>query len=1510
MILFPLFYRKYVLRRLMDLTTLHDISELKELPVGSMLHIFNDNFKMDKPIVFVPDVADNPMMNLEPIYKFVYHVSSPVSGVIPFKESFVLPSQGVTTTILNFKKANQKFMRPVMKVEMFPTVTRPNVQSLISYNSLYRARVFGLIRLFRRMNYVLTSVLNQVCSMPDRNHFIPIPVGNRTFARNDFMKSLIVHDRTSIRYSDDPWYIFMVHLMGFLNSTPTPSLFEKIPKEMLPKIFFILYTNRSFMILDLAKLKEFNGANNIIYLRFLNVMNKLAGTGFETPVAIVDDSNVKYDTMEDKTLPDVDTDTPFDTGEKKEESKYEEKPVVQQSLFPSSKPVEPPPPAPKIEETPKPVPPPPEPKKEEVKPKKEEKIDPPLPTSKPVEPVKPKPVVAPSVKVAPPKPVVQQTVPKKEPPPQVDDLPTLDIPVVEVDPKLLEIPPETQQNIAEFTKPITKEEQKKFNTDFVKEIDREAKIVIENNTELTDAQKKRVTAFSNNYKSIKVGTQTIEQILQSVPDDTVSTNKLDFLEDAVEDKSMLKSSVQTFEHDYIAKDIFKRDLISELVSFNKQGMFLQQLEVKDASDSLNKAETFVAKYKDIHQKDHTIRFTIPKVDERGYCYINGTLKTLKKQRVPNPIVKVSPTRVTLNSDYNKYLVERNTSVAHSFIYYVDKIIEKAAPNTVSVVMNSYDYRDIMLPYEYTTCARKYRNIVLKLDNDNYHLFFDYHNKQAYIDENVPTNATRLEALFSIEKDTNTTVFMVSKNGEAGFIRNNGEVLVYRLNDETLVEKTTIIDFLCDKLQVELTDFSEWVDFKLLNKSIPVIFALCYRYGLSHMLQYTKTKYTIYEKGTRLTNRKQSDIVVRFADKTMVIPRVPFVNSLLFAGLNMFSYKNVNMDELDSKDVYYDLIQSKKISVHNLKGIDNYFDLFVDPITKDVLNQMGEPTNAKDLLIRATQLLTTEDHKPAASSSNFRFRSYERINSAVYKVMSRAYATYKHKAIGASNKFSIADYEIKQLIMQDQLMENVDIINPINDIKYQCEFSHAGFGGRQSIDTFMVEDRQFPDDGVGIISEATVDSSKTAYAASTSMNPTIVNMRGMTVTKDKEQLEPAEILSVASLLAPCVTQDDGKRMNFVSIHLSHYLPTIKGHVSRVRTGYEKVVAHRTRPPFAYAAEEDGTIESIDNDAQVLVVKYKSGKSTAVKFGEEYTNNGGGGFYCTQNIAVNNFKAGDKVKRGDVIVYNDRFFTPDPFSKQVDWNIGVLTNVVLIDNDGTHEDGSVISEHVAEDLEFDPVHVRDIILTKGTNVHKYAAVGTKVLNTDPLLIFDQSAITDDMFGKLDEESVDLLTKLNRKTPRAKFSGKIVKIDIFYKCPATELSDSLKGLVGVVYKEKNKQHKAAAGTHNAEDFVPDLQIKYTDRLGMVDLDNDTVIIRFYIQQNMSMNAGDKIEFDSSLKSVATKISKPRWETEDGSVICDALFSSIGISNRIVASPIITGIANRILEKLQSDVVKMYFG
>ena len=1570
-LLFQRFYLNFAMRRISDIDKIHPLSALMELPRSCCLHLLNDNFLMNKPIVFTPE-SDNPFMLKNPHLKFMNHVTSPISGMIPYPEKFVLPPKGLIPTLMNYRRRNIRFIKPWE--DMFKLPGNVNSQMIISYHSLYRARIFGMLKGVRRFNFVFTSVLNQINKMAGLSkitaHIIPIPVGNTAYTKTQFILSYKKYDKASIKYPEDPWYLFCMNLVGHMH-TGTPSLFSRIPLNVQKNIYFLLYNNRDFVLVNLASIVEYNkGSKDVIMIRFLKMLESLTVGGQSVSYTDFGAVEPAIDISSDV---DVDGVSETDINRVEIPALTEEKDVVKvkQKVKPAEKLKG------KVTE-------------DEVveRPKADEQVEQPqrvkftstLPREhesvvnrfkrlftdtrvseifghektttekflttmnqalmqKIKEEEKPAglfpvPKSAPSLKTAMPiskKNASVTIVPDEEEPEDEDELmgelqeaeklpdivDHVDTTITKVQPKIV-LNGSLVTNSPAYTKSVKEEDKRKFDQSTTDDIDAKAMETIDQHTELTDAQYKHAIKVANAYKDVVLFNDesgkkvTIASLLNSSPDDTVSSSSLDFLKGQIPDESMLKSSVANFDKEYMDK-FFLRDLVMELTSFNKVGMFLKDLKIEDVSDSMNNTLEIKAKYEDINHKPHTIRFTIPKVDDRGYCYINGGLKVMKKQRITVPICKVSPTRVTLSSDYGKYLVERVTAVAHSFINYVDKIIS-AADGQIKVTFGTAALQPFIYPYEFTAIGKKYTSFVVSEDADARSKWYFFFNDSSKLTEYfLAQGFTQKQIKEAVGTANELKGYLVGmhdpKDPSYVYMKLDGSTVVHTSEGVTSPEGLSFIDLLCELCAVSINNLSEWTELKLLSKSIPTIFALCYRYGLSYMLNYTKCKYAIYNKRGKYP-RHQSDVIIKFQDKVLVIPRAPLCFSLLFAGLNSYDLTHYDLEEMDSKDVYYELLQSKRMSVHNLKSIDNFFDMFVDPITRDILFRMGEPTEAKDLLIRATALLTTEDCPPVSVCSNHRFRSYERINTAIYKTLSALYSTFRYKSIGSSSTFSIKDFEIAKMVVSDQLMENIEQINPINDIKYREEYGHGGTGGRQSVDTFMIDDRQWPEDGIGIIGESSVDNGKTGYVGNMSNNPSIDNIRGLTISKPIKDLEPSEILTCAALFGPGVIQDDSKRFSFLNIHLSHYVATQENSLPRVRTGYERVVAHRCKRPFAYTAEFDGVIESVDEDSHMVVVSYpKQHKKAAIEYGEVYTSNGGGGFYCTQRIVLNGFKKGDKVKRGDVIAYNDQFFKADPTSKQVDAVFGLLANVVMIDAATTVEDSDIISEDLAKKLSFNPVHPRDIVITKKTNVHKYAAVGTPVSNADPLMIYDQAELTDDMFGKLDDETAVLLGDVNRQTPKAKFSGKIVKIDAFYLGTTEGMSDSVRNLVNSINREKSKKHNLAKGTESEDQFYPNTNIQQSTRIGTVVLDDETVIIRFYVQQGMIAASGDKLELGTSLKSVCSTVDPHGWDTEDGTIHCDMLFSQLGQHKRLVNSPLLQGISNRCLEKVERDVLSMYF-
>ena len=381
---------------------------------------------------------------------------------------------------------------------------------------------------------------------------------------------------------------------------------------------------------------------------------------------------------------------------------------------------------------------------------------------------------------------------------------------------------------------------------------------------------------------------------------------------------------------------------------------------------------------------------------------------------------------------------------------------------------------------------------------------------------------------------------------------------------------------------------------------------------------------------------------------------------------------------------------------------------------------------------------------------------------------------------------------------------------------------------------------------------------------------------------------------------------GKRANFINIQMSQFTPTEHSEPSRVRTGFEKVMAHRTQPPFAYPAEQDGKILEVDAEAGLAKIQYSDGGLYVVTYGNEYSRNGGGGFYVEQRVVLNNFKTGDRFKRGDIIAYNRDFFTADVFSKQVIANLGHHINTVVIEGADTMEDSSAISKVGSKGLTSHPVQARILVITPETNIHSIATVGTKVEGKDPLMIFDESPIPSSM-ADADEDTMNALKKLNRSLPKAKYAGEVVKIESFYKDELTSMTPSLAKVIKTTSKSKKDIAEFAKGTEDTDMYIQPGKTTATKAKGVY-MDDDTVVLVFYIRQTLLMEGGDKDVFSSSLKSVASKVLSEDLAVEDGSVVVNAKLSGMTIHNRIVESPAIQGIGNRMMEEAERQLLEMW--
>lgn len=340
-------------------------------------------------------------------------------------------------------------------------------------------------------------------------------------------------------------------------------------------------------------------------------------------------------------------------------------------------------------------------------------------------------------------------------------------------------------------------------------------------------------------------------------------------------------------------------------------------------------------------------------------------------------------------------------------------------------------------------------------------------------------------------------------------------------------------------------------------------------------------------------------------------------------------------------------------------------------------------------------------------------------------------------------------------------------------------------------------------------------------------------------------------------------------------------------------------------MAAVAEQDGKVIDIDPHTRLATIEYQDGTNDVFKFGEEYSPFAS--MMATHDIKLN-VKLGQKVKKNDVITYNAGYFKVDPETNQLDMTIGILANVACLEMDITNEDSAEISQSMADKLTIHPTNIRTVILKTNSRIYDYKKLGDKVNITDTLVVFDEEAIEGSTMFDVSEETMNMMSELNRRTPKAKFSGEIVKLNAYSVAPISEMHPSLQKLFKECVAFKNARAKAVRGTLAEDEYVGFEQMKEGSKYLGITFDKDTVVVVYYIKESIPHDLGSKIVVANQLKATVAQISKHDPETESG-VPVDIIFSPGAIERRIVVSAIKYGILSRIMEKVEKDAVSMYF-
>lgn len=1021
---------------------------------------------------------------------------------------------------------------------------------------------------------------------------------------------------------------------------------------------------------------------------------------------------------------------------------------------------------------------------------------------------------------------------------------------------------------------------------------------------------KRNELLKEEHAKVKINNQgkTLDQILAEINEKKLDVDNINI---NTRNEQLKTSTLHDFEKSYNKKQM-EKDTLMIINSFSQNKdipMYIRDIKKENTSDSFNKKETWTITFEDERRQRHTIKIDVPIFVDDKFLYLNGSKKSLSKQLMLIPIAKTGPDTVQCTSNYNKAFLVRYGQKVSPKIERLRKFLSVTKSSKVKIESgdNNLSNIDYLTNMDYDELAGSLMTISAGTTV--------FHFNQESLREELSIKKVPIDKLkdnqLPIGLDGNKLVILdVDTNKVMG-------------SDKDLPDYITDTILKTDpKALEELENVSVGKKYvysraSILSKKIPLIILLAYKDGLSTILRKAKVKHEFSDKRRKLSLEEKNSIgMVQFSDGYLYYDLYPFRNSLLLNALQEIPTGNYKYSDFDSKEVYLELFFSMYGTRTIGKGFDNFTELFVDPITKEVLEELGYPTEFTDIFLFANALLEDNAYIKENNMNLYRIRSNEMVNGLLYDILSGTYSTYKNTS-NSSNpiKMSVPQDALLKELTALPLVEDYSVINPIREAEAYGSITYKGPSGLNLDEAFTLDKRSYDESMLGILAISSPYNNKVGVSRQLAYNPRILSNRGLirSGTRDDADLNLTNLLSPAELMTPfAANHDDPPRTAMTSGQSKHVIPVRKTDKLLIGNGSQKALPHILGNDFVHRAKNDGTVDSIDEKSGIMILKYKDGSYDAVDLSPAIAKNGGGGFWIS-NTKVTELKKGDKFKKGDIVAKNGEYFKGDP--SNTEYVIGNLTKVAVHSGYYTFEDSSIATEKFCAEMTSLITMKKDLILGPNTNVDFMVKKGQAIKTGDPLIIFEQSykeKEANELLAKLGDELNEKITKLSKNNIKCKYTGVIEDIKIYYTCEFEELSPTLQKIIkdyktGIKTKE-NVIKKYFKDANESDIILPptDKVVTKDGKVKGIEVGSG-VLIEFFIKYEDEMGVGDKMTFYTALKSIiAEKVPDelaPYSEyREDEQISC--ILGHRSVANRMTASVWLALYGNKVLVELKRNI------
>lgn len=1007
------------------------------------------------------------------------------------------------------------------------------------------------------------------------------------------------------------------------------------------------------------------------------------------------------------------------------------------------------------------------------------------------------------------------------------------------------------------------------NIDNISDIVNNLSSSIEEYKEMSDKQIKYIEENDNKIRNIKINNKKIGEIVDNDNDNKVDHISLDIdsINDVWKNLSYITAdSVYNLDNDIVKIFYFYGEI-------NKSELILTDLKVEDTSTATDAKFTWTAKYRNMKTaNEFDVKIDIPKIIDNKFMYLGGNNKFLGKQLFRIPLSKSNKFEVQMVSNYNKIFISPNkdnfTNRTSREVYKLSKVLSKDLKN-IKVIKgdNTISNDRYIMDIERYDLSKSYSEIIYK-------------------DYNIKLNMDDL-------KNNHDKIIGFKGNSEIHFNGNAVDAII-----EILKQDNEFSNYY--KL---LSDSSNYIfsKAKMMGENLPIMYILGYYNGFKNAMKIANIEYEIVDKKERNDNYnyiKLNDFIIKYENNVR--------NSLLMCGLIHAGIEMFNLEELENHNTWIDMLDNMNISRIKSDGLDNFLNLFLDPITNEVCKHYNLPQNFNKLLVLASDSLLNTDFLEHGNVKSYRLRSNEQIAGYLYYALSEEYAKFSLSMKKTKRgKISIKQNKVINLIMQDKMFSDTSDINDLHSIEMTQQVSVKGLKGMNESRSFSLDKRSYDKSMNGILTASTGFAGNVGMDRQIALNAKIQSSRGylddINVTSN-DNLSLGDMSVTDSMIALSATSDDPFRQLMGNVQRNKHMLNVRySSPPLITSGTDSALPFLTRNLFSVKAKKDGKVIEI-NDSYILI-EYNDGTKDFINMYPQSIKDSGGGMHLELRYDTD-LKLGSKFKKNDILAYDRTSYSK--YNNEISYNFGTLAKVAFLNTEEGYEDSSIVSTRLSEKMSSIIIKIKDITINKKSVIHFAAQVGDYIREGEPLLIyqnpFDESE-TNELLSKLNSSEVSIVNELGKIIIKSKSTGYIQDIRAYRTVDFDDMSDSVKkyfNLFNKPYKDKLK----IIEKNNIEDKKTDYNFMEKQSLsGKLKNAYDSVLFEYHIRTTNKFSNGDKLVLYTANKGVNYKFFpeglEPTSEYRPDEII-DTFGTLSAINKRKVTSVPKVALINKLLIEL----------